>query len=153
MNDFLSTLLTAGVLSAVISGLISFRQQTRFFKEQEKHYKEKENNDEKKKIRFIVSAFLLEANYNYKLTEQAEKGSLMPSFDTQCYSLFKQDIALLAKETTDKICELYIQIFEINRTIQKVQDSGGKAQGYYILLRIPILEFIGFLNAKYSLNQ
>ena len=149
----LQILLGAGVLSALIAGLISFRLQNNFFKEQTKRLQEKEEQDNLKKAEFIKKAFLHESNYNILLAEKANamQQRIEQYFDTQCYSLFKENIALLGDELAESINNLYIELFSANSQIKTL----NYAQVNYLSIK-PVYEnqkqklekFVTFLKTK-----
>ncbi|MBI4846304.1 MAG: hypothetical protein HY810_07540 [Candidatus Omnitrophica bacterium] len=151
--NMLQILLGAGVLSALIAGLISFRLQNNFFKEQTKCLQEKEEQDNFKKAEFIKKAFLHESNYNILLAEKANamQQRIEQYFDTQCYSLFKENIALLGDELAESINNLYIELFSANSQIKKLNYT----QVNYLSIK-PVYEnqkeklekFVTFLKTK-----
>lgn len=146
----LQILLGAGVLSALIAGLISFRLQGNFFKEQEKRLKEKEKENDLKKAKFIKRAFLHESNYNILLAEKAEnmQRGLEQYFDTQCYSLFKESIALLESSLAEKINNLYLELFKANAEIKELNRgmvNYASIKPKYVNQKQNLKDFIDFL--------
>lgn len=150
------TLLTAGVLSALISGFISYRLQSSFFDEQESRLKEKEKQDELRKVLFIKKAFLNEFKYNLSLINRAESGPPFAEhyFDTQGYSLFKENIALLEENIRIFIVELYVDLFRSNAEIKNCKETStmNSVKQYYLAPKLKIESFITKLESEKSHN-
>ena len=150
----ITTLISAGILSALIAGLISFRLQSNFFIEQEKRLKEKEKQDDLKKVNFLKSAFLSEAKYNIMLIEKAEKEKhrlVEQFFDTQCYTLFKENIALLDIDIPEKINRLYLELFQANSRIKELNYKKFNYESIkpiYLEQKTHLLQFINSLDTN-----
>ena len=159
----LETFITAGivsaVLSAVIAGLISFRQQSHFYDKQEKRGKEKEEIEMKKKHAFILETILHESKYNLSIINEMldpRKTGTTNSyilFNTNSYQLFASDIALLGKNTSDKINEVYLQLFNSNSEIEgefRINTTNQRAtiNPFYKCCKSQLDSFIAFIEEK-----
>ena len=65
-ENIVSLLISAGV-SGVIAFLIALWKQKCFFSEQDKRNEQKLREDDKKKVDFMLKAFLQEAKYNLSI--------------------------------------------------------------------------------------
>lgn len=156
MTEWISiatTLVGAGVLSALISGIISYRLQNAFFKDEDKRIKIKEKQDDLKRALFIKKAFLSETKYNILLVSKAEQERHtleQQLFDLQSYSIFKEDIALLDNALADKINKLYLELFQANSRIGKMhyqQTNFESIRPQYLNQRALLFDFVTFLES------